>query len=223
MIYDIRETDALILVDLLVDFCPKGKLAVNDGDKIMKPIVDLANRFKQNNAKIVAAQDWHPDDHFSFYENHDEAKPFDIITCDYGNQTLWPKHAVQGTKGADFHKDAIPAINLADIIIRKGSNPKVDSHSAFFENDHKTSTGLGAWLRSHRIKRCYFVGLAFDYCVAYSALDCMRENMDSVVIKDLTKSIKNVFQDGTNSEDDMINQFKLNHVKLINSNEMEGN
>ena len=222
MIYDIRETDALIIVDTLNDFTPKGNLPVKDGHKIMKPIVELAMAFHAKKAKIVATQDWHPDDHFSFYENHEGANPFDIIECDYGNQTLWTKHCVAGSSGADFHKDVIPAINLANIIIRKGTNPKVDSHSAFYENDHKTSTGLGAWLRSLRIKRCYFVGLAFDYCVAYSALDCVKESMDAVVIKDLTKSIKIEFQDGTNSEDDMINQFKLNHVKLINLNEIEG-
>lgn len=157
--------EALIVIDVQNDFCPGGALAVANGDAIIPQINALMAEF----ACVVATQDWHPADHASFAANHPGAAPFSMTEMAYGPQVLWPTHCVQGTAGAAFH----PALHSdpAQLVIRKGFRAGIDSYSAFFENDHKTATGLEGYLRSRGITAVTLVGLATDFCVAYSALD----------------------------------------------------
>jgi len=198
MAYEIGPRDALVIVDPQIDFCPGGALAVAGGDEIMKPVADLARRFRAAGGLIVITQDWHPKAHKSFASSHEGASPFGTTTMPYGEQVLWPDHCVQGAPGADFHPDLAPAVELAHLIVRKGYNPEVDSYSAFFENDKQTSTGLGGWLKEKGVERCFFVGLAYDFCVAYSALDAaQRHGMRAVVLKDLARAIAMPAGEGT--------------------------
>lgn len=177
--------DALVIVDPQNDFCPGGSLAVASGDDIMLPIAALATQF----AHVVVTQDWHPADHSSFASNHADAMPFDTVRMAYGDQVLWPDHCIQGTHGALFHPDVAAGIDLAQLIIRKGFDPALDSYSAFYENDRKTRTGLAGYLRDKAVRRCVFVGLAFDFCVAWSAMDAVRDGFDAVILKDMTRAI----------------------------------
>lgn len=165
-------TTALIIIDPQVDFCPGGALAVADGDAIMPVINAMMPDFDH----VVLTQDWHPADHSSFASTHAGAAPFSQIEMAYGSQTLWPDHCVIGTKGAAFHPAL--AIDSAAAIIRKGSNPAVDSYSAFFENDKETATGLAGLLRDRGVDQLTMVGLATDYCVAWSALDAAQLGFD---------------------------------------------
>lgn len=162
------ETEALIVIDLQNDFCPGGALAVAGGDAILPQVNALLGQF----AVRVLTQDWHPADHASFAANHPGAAPFSLMQMPYGPQVLWPTHCVQGTPGAAFH----PGLNTdaADMVIRKGFRPQIDSYSAFFENDRQTATGLEGYLRARGVHSITLVGLATDYCVAYSALDAAR-------------------------------------------------
>lgn len=189
---DIRPGDALVIVDPQNDFCPGGALAVDGGDEIMSAIGTLAARFPL----VVVTQDWHPPGHKSFASNHQAGVPFGTAEMPYGTQVLWPDHCVQGTAGADFHPGLGAALDRADLILRKGSNPAVDSYSAFYENDRSTATGLAGYLRDKEVTRCVFVGLAYDFCVAYSALDAVREGFASVIAKDLTRAIAMPSGDG---------------------------
>lgn len=181
----IAATDALVIVDPQVDFCSGGRLAVTDGDAVMARIAALAERF----AHVVVTQDWHPPGHSSFASSHPGRQPFDTVAMPYGEQALWPDHCVQGTSGADFHPAIHPAVARANLIVRKGSNPAVDSYSAFFENDHATRTGLAGALRDRGVTRCVFVGLAYDFCVAWSALDARAEGFEAVVLVEHTRAI----------------------------------
>ena len=158
---------ALLVIDVQNDFCPNGALAVDGGDQIIQPINDLMIDF----AHIILTQDWHPAGHSSFASTHN-AEPFSMTDMPYGPQTLWPDHCVQGTAGADFHSSL--NTDAADMIVRKGYNPAVDSYSAFFENDHKTTTGLGGYLKAKGINTLTMVGLATDFCVAFSAIDAAK-------------------------------------------------
>ncbi len=159
---------ALIIIDVQNDFCPGGALAVADGDAIIPRINAMMNAF----AVRVMTQDWHPADHASFAANHPGAASFSMTDMPYGPQVLWPTHCVIGTDGAAFHADLHS--DRADMIIRKGFRPQIDSYSAFFENDRTTPTGLDGYLRSRGVNTLTLVGLATDYCVAYSALDAAR-------------------------------------------------
>lgn len=161
-------TDALIVIDVQNDFCPGGALAVAGGDAIIPRVNALMDQF----ATVVLTQDWHPADHASFAANHPGRAPFEVVDMPYGAQTLWPVHCVQGTDGAAFH----PALRTdpAQLVIRKGFRPAIDSYSAFFENDRTTPTGLDGYLRSRGIRAVTLVGLATDFCVAFSALDAAR-------------------------------------------------
>jgi nicotinamidase/pyrazinamidase len=198
MAYEIGPGDALVIVDPQNDFCPGGALAVNGGDEIMKPIADLARRFRSAGGLIVVTQDWHPRGHKSFASSHDGAAPFGTAEMPYGEQVLWPDHCVEGTSGADFHPDLAGAVEAAHLIVRKGYNPGVDSYSAFFENDKVTTTGLGGWLKEKGVRRCFFVGLAYDFCVAYSALDAAaRHGLDAIVLRDLSRAIAMPAGEGT--------------------------
>ena len=158
---------ALIVVDVQNDFCPGGALAVAGGDEIVAPI---NNRMADFDA-VILTQDWHPAGHSSFASSH-QAAEFSTTEMPYGSQVLWPDHCVQGSIGAAFHKDL--DIDRADLILRKGYRPGIDSYSAFFENDRRTATGFEGYLKTRGVFDVTFVGLATDYCVAYSALDAAR-------------------------------------------------
>lgn len=175
--------DVLLVIDVQNDFCPGGALAVADGDSVIEPIQRIAPRF----VHIVLTQDWHPAGHSSFASAHPGKKPYEQIELSYGPQTLWPEHCVQGTRGAEFH----PALRLpqAELILRKGFRREIDSYSAFFENDRATPTGLADYLRERGIERVFLAGLAYDFCVGYSALDARRLGFDAIVIRDACRAI----------------------------------
>jgi nicotinamidase/pyrazinamidase len=179
----IGDQDVLLVVDLQVDFMPGGALAVEDGDAIVPLVNSLARRF----ADVVVTQDWHPAEHTSFASVHEDAAAFDTKRLDYGDQTLWPDHCVQGTAGAGFHADL--ALDLAFLILRKGMHRGVDSYSAFVEADRRTTTGLAAMLKARGVKRIFACGLATDYCVAFSALDARAAGFDAFVIEDACRAI----------------------------------
>ena len=175
--------DALIVVDVQNCFTPGGSLAVPRGDEVVPIINRIAKAFRW----VVLTQDWHTPGHASFASAHAGKKPFDVTKMPYGNQVLWPDHCVQGTEGASLHKDL--SVPHAQLVIRKGYNPAVDSYSAFIEADRKSKTGLNAWLKAKSIKRVFCCGLATDFCVAWSAVDAAREGFDTVVIEDACRAI----------------------------------
>ncbi len=175
-------SSALIIIDMQNDFCCVGALAVKDGEKIIEPINGAQEEFDT----IILTQDWHPKEHSSFASNN-SAEVYSNIEMDYGPQILWPDHCIKGSVGANFHKNL--NTNNSDLILRKGCNPKIDSYSAFFENDKNTTTGLEGYLVKKEIKRLYLCGLAFDYCVFYSALNGVNLGFDMFVFQDLTKAI----------------------------------
>ena len=174
---------ALIVIDVQNDFCPGGALAVTEGDVIVPGINALMDTFDA----VVLTQDWHPAGHSSFASSHEGAAPMSLIEMPYGPQVLWPDHCIQGTEGAAFHAGL--NTTRADLIIRKGFNPAIDSYSAFFENDHTTPTGLEGYLRTRGINRLTMVGLALDFCVNYSAVDAARLGFDVTVRSDLSRAI----------------------------------
>lgn len=176
-------TDALIVIDVQNDFCPGGALAVAGGDEIISRINGLMEDF----ATVVLTQDWHPANHMSFAANHPGAAAFSLTTMPYGPQVLWPTHCVQGTDGAEFRRDL--RTDPAQLVIRKGFRPEIDSYSAFFENDRTTATGLEGYLRSRGVTEVTLVGLATDYCVAYSALDAARLGFQVTVLEGATRAI----------------------------------
>ena len=173
---------ALIVVDMQVDFCPGGALAVARGDEIIAPINALMSRFDA----VILTQDWHPADHASFADNHGAA-PYSTTQMPYGPQVLWPRHCVIGSDGAAFHAGL--DLSRADLILRKGFRPGIDSYSAFFENDRSTATGLAGYLRDRGLDDLHFVGLAQDFCVAWSAMDAMRLGFSATVIESATRAI----------------------------------
>ena len=174
---------ALIVIDMQNDFCPGGALAVAGGDEI---VAGINARMEQAGA-VVLTQDWHPPRHSSFASQHAGRAPLQVIDMSYGPQVLWPDHCVQGTQGADFHPDL--ATDCADLIIRKGFRRAIDSYSAFFENDQTTPTGLEGYLRSRGLTELEFVGLATDFCVAWSAMDAARLGFNVRVLGDLCRGI----------------------------------
>jgi nicotinamidase/pyrazinamidase len=177
------KTHALLVIDVQNDFCPGGNLAVAGGDQIVARINSLMSEFHT----VALTQDWHPADHSSFAENHPGAAVFSILEMPYGPQVLWPKHCIQGSAGAAFHQDL--RTDPAQIIIRKGFRAAVDSYSAFFENDHTTATGLEGYLRDRGIEKLTLVGLATDFCVAYSALDAARLGFGVTILQDACRAI----------------------------------
>lgn len=172
-----KDTDVLIVIDVQNDFCPGGRLAVPGGDEVVHIVNRLAHGFKH----VVLTQDWHPAGHLSFASSHPGKTPFAQIDMPYGPQTLWPDHCVQDTDGAAFHRGL--AIPHAELIVRKGYRKEIDSYSAFFENDHRTPTGLGGYLKERGFEHVTCVGLAFDFCVRYSAEDARRLGFDVDVIE----------------------------------------
>jgi nicotinamidase/pyrazinamidase len=175
--------DLLLVIDVQNDFCPGGALAVHDGDAVVPTINRIAQRF----GHVVLTQDWHPAGHSSFASSHPGAAPFESIAMPYGQQTLWPDHCVQGTPGAAFHPDLSTV--SAELVIRKGFRPEIDSYSAFYENDRQTPTGLAGYLRERGLTRIFLVGLATDYCVYFSALDARRLGFEVVVIESACRAI----------------------------------
>jgi nicotinamidase/pyrazinamidase len=179
----VKDDDVLVIVDMQQDFCPGGNLPVPHGDEI----VPLVNRLGQLFANVLLTQDWHPEGHLSFASSHPDRKPFDIVQFPYGQQILWPDHAIQGTTGADFHPHL--DIPTATLLIRKGFRHAIDSYSAFFENDRTTQTGLAGYLRERGLKRVFLAGLAYDFCVGYSAIDAVRQGFPALVIEDACRAI----------------------------------
>jgi nicotinamidase/pyrazinamidase len=180
---EITAQDALLVIDVQNDFCIGGALAVADGDAAIEVIHLVAPSFEH----IVLTQDWHPAGHSSFASAYAGKRPFEQIELSYGAQTLWPDHCVQGSKGAEFH----PALRLpqVELILRKGFRQQIDSYSAFFENDRSTPTGLAGYLEERELTRVFLTGLAYDYCVGYSALDARRLGLQAVVIRDACRAI----------------------------------
>ena len=178
---EITSQDALLVVDVQIDFCPGGALPVPDGDAVIPVILSLAGQF----GHLLLTQDWHPPGHCSFASSHPGRQPFDLDPV--SGERLWPDHCVQGTRGAELH----PALHLpqAELILRKGFRQEIDSYSAFFENDRTTPTGLAAYARERGFQRFFFAGLAFDFCVGFSALDARRCGFEAVVIRDACRGI----------------------------------
>lgn len=174
---------ALIVVDVQNGFTPGGNLAVAGADQIIPVINQLTKKFEY----VVLTQDWHPEQHISFADNHENKVPFETIELPYGTQVLWPKHCVQGTHDAEFHPEL--NISTAQLIIRKGFHPDIDSYSAFMEADRKTPTGLKGYLKEHQIDTVYIVGIATDFCVAWTALDAAQMGFKTYVIEDACKAI----------------------------------
>ncbi|MEO6806149.1 MAG: bifunctional nicotinamidase/pyrazinamidase [Edaphobacter sp.] len=183
----LQPTDALLVIDVQNDFMPGGALAVPEGDTIVPLINDLAKKF----AHVLLTQDWHPSQHISFASTHPNKKPFETIEVPYGPQkiiqTLWPDHVLQHTEGAAFH----PALHIphAELILRKGFRRHIDSYSAFLENDHHTPTGLAGYLRERNLQRLFLCGLAYDFCVRYSAIDGHALGFETIVIEDATRPV----------------------------------
>lgn len=197
-------TKALLVIDVQNDFCPHGALAVADGDAI----VPLINDMIQDHAIVILTQDWHPKGHSSFASSHAGKAPFEMTKMPYGDQVLWPDHCIQGSQGAAFHRDL--DTSRADLIIRKGYTPSIDSYSAFFENDRRTPTGLEGYLRTRGITELELVGLATDYCVCYSALDAAnlgfktRVHLAACRAIDMDGSLDKALHDMRNAKVDII-------------------
>lgn len=177
--------DALIVVDVQYDFLPGGSLAVPGGDAIIPTVNALGQRF----AHVLMTQDWHPPGHISFASSHAGRAPFDTIELGYGTQVLWPDHCVQGTRSAEISADL--SLPQAELIIRKGYNPGVDSYSGFQEADRRTKTGLAGYLRERGLARLFIVGLATDYCVNWTAQDARAAGFETFVIEDACRAIDN--------------------------------
>lgn len=174
---------ALIVIDVQIDFCPGGALAVPGGDEIVRPINALMEDF----GAVILTQDWHPSGHSSFASQHDGKGPLDMIEMPYGPQVLWPDHCIQGSAGAEMHPGL--ATTRADLIIRKGFRPHIDSYSALFENDHTTPTGLEGYLKTRGITKLTMVGLALDFCVNFSAVDAAKLGFEVTVRTEFTRAI----------------------------------
>lgn len=176
------DEDVLVVVDVQNDFCSGGALEVRGGEQVVPAINALIEKFDH----VVFTQDWHPPGHGSFASSHN-AKIFSAINVSYGIQTLWPDHCMQGTPGAEFHRDL--NTTPGELIIRKGFRKEVDSYSAFFENDQTTQTGLKGYLNERGLKRVHSCGLATDFCVAFSAIDAVRCGFESIVVEDACRAI----------------------------------
>ena len=176
-------TDILGVVDVQPTFMPGGELPVPDGDAVVPAINQLLARFTH----AFATQDWHPPGHASFASAHPGRQPYAVIDMPYGKQVLWPDHALQGSANAALH----PALEQAriEVIVRKGFHPSIDSYSTFFENDHRTATGLDGWLRQRGFRRVFLAGLAADFCVGWSAQDAVKLGYQVVVIEDACRGI----------------------------------
>jgi len=205
----------LLIIDVQNDFCPGGALAVNDGDAVVLPLNNLSRAFYDKGGTIAATQDWHCKGHVSFASSHEGKKSGDITdTLLVKEQILWPDHCVQGTEGASFH----PNLDLkpVSVIIRKGFNKSLDSYSAFFENDRKTKTGLEGYLRCLNIENVIMGGIATDYCVFYSAMDCKNSGFNTIVVSDAVRAVG--FPE--NSAENAVLKMKSIGVEFLTSQEL---
>jgi len=209
--FTIGEQDILLVVDIQNDFCPGGGLSVPRGDEVVPLINDLAGKF----AHVVLTQDWHPRGHLSFASSHPGKVPYQTIDVAYGAQVLWPDHCVQGTAGAALREDL--KIPHAELVLRKGYHREIDSYSAFYENDRKTRTGLAGYLRERGFRRVFLAGLAFDFCVRYSAEDARREEFEAIVIEDACRGI-----DVDGSMTDTRELFTASGIRCIPANAAAG-
>lgn len=205
----ISPRSALLVIDVQNDFTPGGQLAVPEGDLIVPLINRLSSLFKQ----VIIAQDWHPSGHASFASSHPGRQPYEVIQLPYGEQTLWPDHCVQGSAGAEFHPDL--KLPHAQLIIRKGCNPDIDSYSAFLEADRRTTTGLAGYLKERGIDTVYMVGLALDFCVMFSALDARAAGFNTFVVLDACRAI-----DMEGSLATAMERMQTAGVGLIESNQL---
>jgi nicotinamidase/pyrazinamidase len=180
---ELTDRDVLLVIDVQNDFCDGGALAVRGGQEVVPLIHRIAGGFRH----VILTQDWHPQDHHSFASNHPGRAPFEIIRTADGEQVLWPDHCVQGSLGAAFHPHLLP--DNAELILRKGFRKTLDSYSAFTENDRLTRTGLNGYLRERGLGRIFLTGLAYDYCVRYSAIDGMRAGFETYVVEDACRAI----------------------------------
>lgn len=202
-------SDVLLVIDVQNDFCAGGALAVTDGDAVIEPIHHAAQHFQH----VILTQDWHTPDHNSFASAHPGKRAFEQIELGYGLQTLWPDHCVQGTRGADFHPEL--QLTRSELILRKGFRREIDSYSAFFENDRTTATGLAGYLRERGLTRVFLAGLAYDYCVAYSALDARRLGFPAVILRDACRAI-----DLNGSVAAIEREFADTGVQLMNTSDL---
>ena len=203
------EDTALVLIDIQNDFCPGGALAVDQGDEI----VEISNKIQEQFKIKIITQDWHPSTHKSFASNHEGKEPLSTVEMFYGQQVLWPNHCIQGTEGSKFHSKLIT--DSADLIIRKGFRPEIDSYSAFFENDQKTPTGLDGYLKSRGVNKIYLCGLALDFCVYFSAIDGAELGYKVNVIQDACRAI-----DLDGSLEKSLNDMKSKGVKLLSTSDL---
>src|ERR1700761_1027013 len=180
---EITDRDVLLVVDVQNDFCDGGALPVPGGEEVVPVVHRIAKAFQH----VILTQDWHPPDHHSFASHHPGRQPFDTIETGHGPQILWPDHCVEGSDGAAFHPHLQP--DNTELILRKGFRPNIDSYSAFLENDHLTRTGLAAYLRERGLSRIFLTGLAYDYCVRYSAIDGQAAGFEAYVIEDACRGI----------------------------------
>ncbi|MEJ0015008.1 MAG: bifunctional nicotinamidase/pyrazinamidase [Acetobacteraceae bacterium] len=209
-----RTTDILGLVDVQPTFMPGGELAVTEGDRVVPVINRLLPRFDH----AFATQDWHPAGHLSFASAHPGRKPYDIIDMPYGRQVLWPDHALQGSPNAALHRDL--DLSQVEVVIRKGFHRGIDSYSTFFENDRTTPTGLDGWLRQRGFRRIFLVGLATDFCVAWSAEDAARLGYDVVVVRDACRGIAVPLGDGRTTMDEAHERLAGLGVQVIDSSDL---
>ena len=205
------DADILGLVDVQPTFMPGGELAVADGDAVVPAINRLLSRFTH----AFATQDWHPRGHSSFASAHPGRQPFDTIDMPYGRQVLWPDHALQGSANAALHRDL--DLRRVELIIRKGFRRELDSYSAFFENDHKTPTGLDGWLRQRGFRRLFLVGLATDFCVAWSAEDAARLGYAVTIVEDACRGIGIPLDEGRSRMDEARERLSALGVRFSSS------
>jgi nicotinamidase/pyrazinamidase len=204
---NLTHQDLFLVIDVQRDFCPGGRLAIADGDAVVPAINQLASSFDH----IILTQDWHPANHTSFASQHAGKLPFDQIPLGYGLQTLWPDHCVQNTPGAEFHPDLSPEVHRrTELILRKGFRSNIDSYSAFLENDKQTTTGLAGYLGERGFERIFIAGLAYDYCVRFSATDAVRAGFETWVIQDACRSV-----DPGGSGEAATHEFEQTGVRLI--------
>jgi nicotinamidase/pyrazinamidase len=209
-----RETDILGLVDVQPTFMPDGELPVADGHAVIPVINRLLSRFDH----AFATQDWHPAGHSSFASAHPGHKPFETVLMPYGQQVLWPDHAIQGSANAALHGDV--DLTKVEVIIRKGFHRAIDSYSTFFENDRRTATGLDGWLRERGFRRIYLAGLATDFCVAWSAEDAIRLGYEVVVMEDACRGIGIPTENGRTTMDETRERLEKLGVRIIPSREI---
>jgi nicotinamidase/pyrazinamidase len=206
-----HKRSALLVVDVQYDFCPEGALAVPEGDAVVAPINAIISRFRH----VVLTQDWHPAGHVSFASTWAGREPYETVEADGIPQVLWPDHCVQGSRGAAFHEGL--DLDRATVVIRKGTRSRLDSYSAFIENDRVTSTGLDGWLRDLGVTTVYIAGLATDYCVFYSALDAFRFGYEVVVVADAVRGVDVPPGNVARS----LERIKKNGVGFVRSGEIE--